>query len=322
MNQLLRAVVFLFLGLPMICTRSANSQESVQLSGLTSVEFSDVDKGKELIGTRDAFMNRTQGFERQMRLHSQEPVSKEKYIKYLQSNVVPWKQEDIEVVTKVLDDLAKKLEGFDLPLPETVYLVRVTAETESNAPHCRGSAIIIPDGFIRPHKAMLGVMTHEMFHVLSSHNRGLRDKLYAIIGFARCNEIELPESLLDRRLTNPDAPSHEHYIKLQIDEVERAVVPITFTKDKIIDSRGLFEYIELKLMTVVEKDGQWQPLLIDGEPQLIRPAPDYMRQLGRNTGYIIHPEEALADNFAMLITGATGMPDPWVLEKIDAVLKE
>ena len=36
-----------------------------------------------------------------------------------------------------------------------------------------------------------------------------------------------------------------------------------------------------------------QPVLLDPED-----LPDYHRRIGRNTNYIIHPDEILADNFA------------------------
>ena len=32
--------------------------------------------------------------------------------------------------------------------------------------------------------------------------------------------------------------------------------------------------------------------------------PDYWRQIRRNTQYIIHPEEIIADNFSMMLTNA------------------
>lgn len=42
--------------------------------------------------------------------------------------------------------------------------------------------------------------------------------------------------------------------------------------------------------------------------------------MGRNTGYIIHPEEILADNFKLLATGAENVPSPQILEKMRVIL--
>jgi hypothetical protein len=42
--------------------------------------------------------------------------------------------------------------------------------------------------------------------------------------------------------------------------------------------------------------------------------------VGRNTQYIIHPEEILADNFALLVLGETSIPSPVILEKMKDAL--
>jgi hypothetical protein len=45
-----------------------------------------------------------------------------------------------------------------------------------------------------------------------------------------------------------------------------------------------------------------------------------MEQVGRNTQYIIHPEEILADNFALLVLGESKIPTPEILQKMREVL--
>lgn len=46
----------------------------------------------------------------------------------------------------------------------------------------------------------------------------------------------------------------------------------------------------------------------------------FFEQVGRNTNYIIHPEEILAENFALLIMDKRDVPSPEILEKMRAVL--
>jgi hypothetical protein len=48
----------------------------------------------------------------------------------------------------------------------------------------------------------------------------------------------------------------------------------------------------------------------------------FYEQVGRNTQYIIHPEEILADNFAMLVMGDQNVPSPEILKKLQDVLTE
>jgi len=48
--------------------------------------------------------------------------------------------------------------------------------------------------------------------------------------------------------------------------------------------------------------------------------PEYLLRLGGNTGYIIHPEETMADNFALLVIGRP-VPNPGLLQSIERVLR-
>ena len=43
----------------------------------------------------------------------------------------------------------------------------------------------------------------------------------------------------------------------------------------------------------------------------------FVEQIGRNTGYIIHPEEILAENFAQLATGENDQgPSPEIHQRL------
>ena len=48
--------------------------------------------------------------------------------------------------------------------------------------------------------------------------------------------------------------------------------------------------------------------------------PGYFDQIGRNTQYIIHPEEILADNFVLMIDEKTSVPSPEILQEMRVVL--
>ena len=82
-----------------------------------------------------------------------------------------------------------------------------------------------------------------------------------------------------------------------------------------------FQQMQFRLLVLDEKEGRFQP----GEsPRLLEPsqAPDYLEQIGRNTGYVIHPEEILAENFVQLVNGRADAPTPRVLEELDALLRK
>ena len=61
----------------------------------------------------------------------------------------------------------------------------------------------------------------------------------------------------------------------------------------------------------------------DGAPKDLRVvaknrAFGFSQQVGENTAYTIHPEEIVADNFALLVTGVAHTPSPEILDRIRA----
>jgi hypothetical protein len=66
-----------------------------------------------------------------------------------------------------------------------------------------------------------------------------------------------------------------------------------------------------------------RPIVRDGSPVTvpISAVAGFFEQVGRNTDYIIHPEEILASNFAMLVLGDSGLPSRDVLERMREILE-
>ena len=84
-----------------------------------------------------------------------------------------------------------------------------------------------------------------------------------------------------------------------------------------------FSVMEPRLLEVEPGDnGQSsRAVLRDGQPlwHALDGPHDYLRRLGGNTGYVIHPEEVMADNVALLVTG-TRARNLELLMRIQAVL--
>ena len=60
---------------------------------------------------------------------------------------------------------------------------------------------------------------------------------------------------------------------------------------------------------------RWQPVLSDGQPQLLDPktTTSFHEQIGKNTRYIIHPDEILADNFVHLVNQTKDLASPEIV---------
>ncbi len=51
-------------------------------------------------------------------------------------------------------------------------------------------------------------------------------------------------------------------------------------------------------------------------------ADNFFEQVGKNTDYIIHPEEILAENFVFAIENKKGLADQWIVDAIGAYLQQ
>ncbi len=297
----------------------------VPLTDGTLVRFADVREGAAALARRDDYLDRLSPFDRQVRLKTDRDVSPDEFAAFVSSHVRPWTDEEIARLTTLLEELAGKLRPWKLKLPPVILLIKTTGQEEGGAAYCRGAAIVLPQNMVDNRRGDIKkILPHEVFHVLSSHNPELRRRLYAIIGFRPSNEVQLPEPLRARKITNPDAPLNNYYITADGGTTEW--MPVLISKSARYDpARGgsLFSYLDFKLMQLADDAGIRRPALKDGKPILVEPldVPDYGRQIGQNTKYIIHPEEILADNFVHLVDGRIDLPTPRIVEEMGGVLQ-
>ena len=61
----------------------------------------------------------------------------------------------------------------------------------------------------------------------------------------------------------------------------------------------------------------------NGKPVIysIEEVTNFFEQVGMNTGYIIDPEEALAENFVFAINSKQGLPNPTITKRIQKIIK-
>ena len=86
-----------------------------------------------------------------------------------------------------------------------------------------------------------------------------------------------------------------------------------------------FALVALLWVGLVEKDSDSANLkaVFDGSsPKIVgmERVSGFMEQVGGNTDYIIHPEEILADNFALLVLNEHNVASPEILQKMREVL--
>lgn len=314
-------------------TAAANAQRAVPAgsdvihAGGIEFAFADVDQGRQLLGQNDRFVKHMSPLDRQVRMRTGVDEGVDAFLKFTAAAVLPWPPEKKAAVRSAIESLSEPLSQFRLVVANPVMLIHTSGREESRAAYTRGSAIILPPNMIVSSLAKnRKLLAHELFHVVSRANPELRDRLYELIGFRSSNQISLPAGVGLLRLTNPDAPVVEHVIQVKL-AAERSgfVAPMLYSEVPFdgTNPRSLFSLLKFQLMEVESNSEQaFVSVIHEGKPVFHDPSlPDYQRQIGRNTKYIVHPEEIIAVNFSLLLTGAK-VKDSWVTDGIRKVLAD
>jgi hypothetical protein len=309
------------------CAVGQVPSEAIPLTAECEVRFSSPEEGREILTADDAFSASLSRFDLQCRLKSDKDVTLADWKQFTAQQVKAWEPAEVEAVMASLRRLKEKLAPFRLPLPPTIRLIRTTGEEEANAAYTRSSAIALPPKVLKYDSMQLDrLLAHELFHILSRHDGAVRAKIYQIIGFEVCEPIELPASLAPRRVTNPDAPRIDCTISLLGANGKTYVgAPVLYSSTKQYDAKKgatLFQSLLFRLLVVEQQGEKWQPVLVKGEPVVINPREEqaFLDRIGKNTNYIIHPDEIMADNFVRLVMADKDVPTPQIIEQMRSVL--
>lgn len=280
--------------------------------------FARPEYGRELLTRRDDFVQRLSPFDRAARLKTGQAVSEAEYLAFVAGSVLEWPAAEKDLLLGALARIQAPLAALQLPWPERIALIRTNGREEGSAPYTRAEAIVLPGRVFAQPQELEHLLLHELFHILTRRNPALKARLYGAIGFVPCAEPVLPPPLAALKITNPDAPANDFCIRLQHGPAQIQAVPILYATGPYDPARGgeFFDYLRLGFVPVAGPQQEaphfelLAPEALDG----------FYQQVGRNTGYILHPEEILADNFALLLQGETSVPSPEVLARIQAVL--
>ena len=304
-------------------------RDAVPLHGDSVIQFATQQESATLLQTRDRFVTAMSPFDRQARLRVSREVSEKEYLQFSSSQAIEWEAEQVARLTKVINQIEQRLATLQLPFPKRIMLVRTTGQEEGGAAYCRGNGIILPQGKPGPDDAAAErLLLHELFHILSSHQRDLRHRLYELIGFRPCQEIQLPGDLRNQKITNPDGPRIAYYIELEDQNQKFPVVPVLYSSVARFPegAKNFFQVMQFKLMRVERVGDGWRADLNEGKPiflevnqRQMQPA-SLFAQIGKNTRYIIHPDEILADNFVHLVLDKKDLPSPQLIRDMRTLL--
>ena len=285
--------------------------------------FATREEAWAVLGAQDDYVRATTPLERTVVLRTPGNIDEREFADAMASQAVEWPPQERAALGPVLARLEAFIAEMKWAGPRRILLVKVEQPLMNGFPHTRGNAIILPRvmlsvAFQKP-EVMDYLLPHEAFHVLSRANPALREQLYQSIGFRACATVDLPADLAALRLTNPDAPQSRHAITARRAGSRVEVLPFVHLESPNVDPRAGFATQIRTVWLPVERQGERctardERLGLD-ELQGIH------EQVGRNTEYLIHPEEILADNFAYLFRPSPKVTSPEILRRMRRILQ-
>jgi len=306
------------------------SLQTCKLTDSCTLVFLDSLSAAKFVTSEDDYTKRLSPWDRSAGMNTDSIVSQSEYLEHTAKNVIPWTNNEIKRFTSFAQNAGVPISDLRLNLPQKILLIKTTSNEFGGVvtAYTRQNAIMFAQGELeRPDSSLYDTFIHEIFHVYSRHNAQKREALYLSIGFEKCNEMTLPDKWNKRRLTNPDAPALNTIIKINNDGEIVVLTPLIYTRNETYDITkpgGIFQGFSFRLMRVKEENNTWQPLLKDGEPVLYSPQnlQGFWDKIGKNTNYIIHPEEIMASNFVLLVTGKKDLPNPEIVENMKKIIAE
>jgi len=231
------------------------------------------------------------------------------YANFLKPEILNWNESERDRLLKyllpVLEDIRERTPNI---LQKTLCLVKTSGKEEFNAFYTSEQAIVFPKSTLtsarinRSTEKFTRILYHELFHIYTRFNYEKHPKLYGIIGF-KPQEYEIPKSLDERRITNPDFFDYDYLIELETEAGNTIFATIlTFNKSDSFDKNQRFsDIIGFGLFPVEKIDERWVIQKYQGKFQPIpfRNIKNFRSQVGSFTDYLMGAEEILADGYSM-----------------------
>jgi hypothetical protein len=265
-------------------------------------------------------------FDLQSKTDNKKDATLDDYLKFACEQNLVWTDEEISIMGNVVGSVAKKIASLELKIkmPDKIEIIKSTMDNEGNAEgYTRSNFIVLKDSRITGNRESFEkLFIHELFHVLSRFDPEMRDKVYSILGFKKCNEVTYPPEIADRRISNPDAPFNDYYLTVTYENKPIDVMLVLYSPREY-DGGSFFGYLQLGML-VVEGDANDKKAVYRGDKPMIlrvKEVKGFYEQIGKNSDYIIHAEELSADHFVLLLNQEKDQPNPELIESMHNALK-
>ncbi len=313
-----KAVVLLLLALLIpACLAEANSLD---------YRYADAKEAAELLlDNRDFFDNMNQN-DLNYRLQKTDATLAEMEA-FAAAQVLDFTDEEksrIDKTMKVILEICRE-RGYALPPLDGIVFAKTTmAEACYAGAYTHGTQIYLGESLLslgtsddpKAQAHFNRMMAHELFHCLTRNYPDFRAAMYAILGFTVVDDdYSFGQDVREVMISNPDVEHHNAYASFDINgEPTDCVVVFATSAPFRRPGDTFFDYGITGLVPIDDLNTMYTS----------DDAANFWDVFGKNTDYVIDPEETLADNFSFtLISGVDAMdyPTPEIIEAIDRRLK-
>ncbi len=234
------------------------------------------------------------------------------YKSFLKKDVLDFSKEEMEYVNEIFKEAYEMSNKVSTSIfPKEIKLIKTHANHYGQgAYYTRENCIIIPKDELelKNKEGFLETMFHEISHIYTRYHPKKQKALYQLIGFSNIGNMSnllIKDELKSRILLNPDGVNFAYHIELneQSGRPYSAIPIIKSNETKYIDSKNdFFEYIDFSLYKIsIQHAVQVQTNAAGNTTINMDNVPDFFEKITTNTGYIIHPDEIIADNFMYIM---------------------
>lgn len=286
--------------------------------------YASMEEGKEIFLANTAYFDGYSQNDLDFKMQKKDAVLDE-YKAFGAEQVQEFSEEEKKVMDEYFSYMEKVLKdnGYTLPPQDEIVLIKTTMDEEPGAAaYTHGTEIYISSGMFKylsmePEEAdgeLKHLVFHELFHCLTRSNPDFRRDMYSLIHFTVQDEdFPIPPGVFEYHISNPDVEHHNAYATFRIDGKDiDCFTDFVTTRHFEKEGDSFFETGTTALIPVDGTDTYYTPAQAENFDEIF----------GKNTDYVIDPEECMADNFALTMNygmegpEGKGYPNPEIIEGI------
>jgi len=305
------------------CGKQEPAQNSADSGPVLDYRIADRDEGIELMMSNDYYYDGFSQNDLDFRMQKS-GASMDEYKAYAKEQVIDFTDEQKDIIdehmTRIGDVLREK--GYHLPELDEIVFINTTMKEECDAmAYTHGTQIYIDGNALAKiskegnQKKLDYIFAHELFHCITRCDREFRSDMYQIIHFTvHDGDFVIPASVEEFFISNPDVEHHDAYATFVIggEPIECFAAFVT-TKHFEKEGERFFDSGTTALVPIDGTDKYYTP----------EDAENFDEVFGTNTGYVIDPEECMADNFGYVLAygmdgpDGKGYPNPEIITSIE-----